>query len=86
MGATAGYEHIETADLSGAREVRLNRPDALNAWTPALGTELLDALTRAAEDPAVRAILVTGAGRAFCAGADVKNQRELTPAGDQDLS
>lgn len=83
---TAILEHIETVELDGAREIRLNRPEALNAWTPALGRELLDALTTAADDPLVRAVLVTGAGRAFCAGADVKNSRETTGDGDPDLS
>src|SRR5207244_1255402 len=64
----------------------LNRPEALNAWTPALGGELLAAVERASADDAVRAVLVRGAGRAFSAGADVKDKRELTPDGHPDLS
>lgn len=70
----------------GVARITLNRPDALNAWTPDLGRELLAALERASADAEVRAVLVTGAGRAFSAGADVKNRREHTPSGDPDLS
>lgn len=75
-------------EVEGARyaHIELNRPEALNAWTPEMGRRLLAELTAAADDPAVRAVLVTGRGRAFCAGADVKNPRELTPSGDPDLS
>jgi 2-(1,2-epoxy-1,2-dihydrophenyl)acetyl-CoA isomerase len=80
------YEHVRCLDLADAREIRLDRPEALNAWTPALGRELLDALQRAAGDPDVRAILLTGEGRAFCAGADVKDARELLADGTPDLS
>jgi enoyl-CoA hydratase/carnithine racemase len=48
----------------------LNRPDRLNAWNDALGRRYLDLLDQCADDPSVRAIVVTGAGRGFCAGAD----------------
>ncbi|MUL40031.1 enoyl-CoA hydratase [Streptomonospora sp. PA3] len=50
----------------------LNRPDRLNAWTPAMADRLFALLHEADEDPQVRAIVVTGAGRAFCAGADME--------------
>ncbi|GAA4737263.1 enoyl-CoA hydratase-related protein [Actinomycetospora chibensis] len=80
------YEDIRCHDLAGARHIELHRPEALNAWTPDMGRELLDALDDASADPAVRAILITGAGRAFCAGADVKNARETTSDGAPDLS
>jgi 2-(1,2-epoxy-1,2-dihydrophenyl)acetyl-CoA isomerase len=70
----------------GVATVTLNRPDALNAWTPELGRELLGVLQRLAADPQARAVVITGAGRAFSAGADVKNPRELTPDGEPDLS
>lgn len=72
---SAAYAHIE-----------LNRPDARNALTPQLGGELADAVTRAADDGDIRAVLITGAGRAFCAGGDMKQPREQTPSGDPDLS
>ena len=51
--------------------ITLNRPDALNAWTDSMGVEINDAIQRAAADAAVVGIVVTGAGRAFCAGADM---------------
>ena len=82
---------VEYADVryrvdGGVAHIELHRPEALNAWTPDMGREVLDAVRRASADEAVRAVLVTGTGRAFCAGADVKNPRELTPDGLPDLS
>lgn len=56
---------------NGVALVTLNRPDALNAWTPQLSDELNLAMGAADADDAVRAVVVTGAGRAFCAGADL---------------
>ena len=65
------YQHI-TCDIDGPfMVVTLNRPDKLNAYTGAMGAEIADAFRRADTDDAVRAVIVTGAGRAFCAGADV---------------
>jgi 2-(1,2-epoxy-1,2-dihydrophenyl)acetyl-CoA isomerase len=61
----------------------LNRPAALNAWTPQLGRELGAALEHVADDPEVRAIVFTGAGRAFSSGADLKNRAE--PDGAMDV-
>jgi enoyl-CoA hydratase/carnithine racemase len=51
--------------------ITLNRPAALNAWTETMENEVRDAVQRAAADPAVVGIVFTGAGRAFCAGADM---------------
>lgn len=55
----------------GVALVTLNRPDAMNAWTPQLSDDLSLAMGAADADDAVRAVVVTGAGRAFCAGADL---------------
>ncbi|MEA2388829.1 MAG: hypothetical protein QOG41_1602 [Thermoleophilaceae bacterium] len=56
--------------------ITLDRPDRLNAWTPTMQTELIEALDRADADDEVRAIVVTGAGRAYCAGADLERGGE----------
>src|SRR3954470_4639112 len=58
-----------------AATVVLNRPDSLNAWNRDLGADLLAALREAAADDGVRAVRITGAGRAFSAGADLKDIR-----------
>ncbi|MFL5680401.1 MAG: enoyl-CoA hydratase-related protein [Chloroflexota bacterium] len=64
----------DTADAVAT--ITLDRPDALNSLTVPLKTELLEAFRRAALDPAVRAVLLTGAGRAFCAGQDLRERLE----------
>jgi enoyl-CoA hydratase/carnithine racemase len=70
-GAVVNYEHI-MCDLDGSlMVVTLNRPEKLNAYTGQMGAEITDAFQRADADDNVRAIIVTGSGRAFCAGADV---------------
>jgi enoyl-CoA hydratase/carnithine racemase len=56
---------------SGVATLTLNRPQRLNAWTPALSTRYFDLLERADDDPSVRVVVVTGAGRGFSAGADL---------------
>jgi enoyl-CoA hydratase/carnithine racemase len=56
----------------GVAIITLNRPDRLNAWTPELGDLCFDFMMAATRDPDVGAIVLTGAGRAFCAGADVE--------------
>ena len=65
------YEHI-SCDLDGPLMiVTLNRPEKLNAYTGQMGAEITDAFQRADADDDIRAVIVTGSGRAFCAGADV---------------
>ena len=66
------YEQITTETADGVLTITLNRPDRLNAWTPTMGAELIAAFDVADGDDAVRAIIVTGAGRGFCAGADLQ--------------
>jgi 2-(1,2-epoxy-1,2-dihydrophenyl)acetyl-CoA isomerase len=81
------YETLELERHGAATIIRLNRPDALNAWNVTLGTELLDALRGAADDDAVRAVCITGSGRAFSSGADLRDltSRDLTPDGHIDV-
>ena len=62
---------------AGVAVLTLNRPDRLNAWTPELGSTYFDLLEECAADPEVRAIVVTGAGRGFCAGADMQDLQAL---------
>ncbi|MEZ5822471.1 MAG: enoyl-CoA hydratase-related protein [Xanthobacteraceae bacterium] len=65
------YEQIRCERDGPFMIITLNRPDKLNAYTGRMGAEITDAFEQADRDDAVRAIIVTGAGRAFCAGADV---------------
>ncbi len=65
------YEQIITEVAGGAMTITLNRPDRLNAWTGQMGAELMDAFDRSDADDDVRAVIVTGEGRGFCAGADL---------------
>lgn len=66
------YETILYNIEDGALTITLNRPDVLNAFNSKMGVELLDALKKAERDAAVRAIVITGAGRAFSSGEDLK--------------
>lgn len=68
-----------TEDRGPVRIIRLNRPDKMNALNTALTQALLDALVAADAAADVRALVLCGAGRAFCAGADVAEFKELTP-------
>jgi enoyl-CoA hydratase/carnithine racemase len=77
--ATAtGQVITELAD--GVLTVTLNRPERLNAWTPQMCGELIAAFERADADDDVRVVIVTGAGRAFCAGADLEARGETFDA------
>ncbi|MCP5043556.1 MAG: enoyl-CoA hydratase [bacterium] len=67
------YEQIRYDVQDDVALVTLNRPDRLNAWTPRMSEEQADALGRANADPSIGAIVMTGAGRGFCAGADMED-------------
>ena len=66
------YEQILYDVQDPVATVTLNRPESLNAWTPRMAAEVRHAVSRAEDDPSVVGIVITGAGRAFCAGADMK--------------
>jgi enoyl-CoA hydratase/carnithine racemase len=66
------YEQIRAEVEDRVLTITLNRPERLNAWTPTMMDELIAALGRADADDEVQAVVVTGAGRGFCAGADLE--------------
>ncbi|MPY94161.1 MAG: enoyl-CoA hydratase [Acidimicrobiia bacterium] len=68
------YEQITIERREAVTVLTLNRPEKLNAWTRQMGSELVDAIMEANNDSFVGAVVVTGAGRAFCAGADIGGQ------------
>ncbi len=65
------YEQIYTELAEGVLTITLNRPERMNAWTATMGSELIEAFDRADADDEVRVIIMTGAGRGYCAGADL---------------
>jgi enoyl-CoA hydratase/carnithine racemase len=66
------FEQITTGLSDHVLTITMNRPDRLNAWTRTMFGELMQAFEQADADDEVRAVIVTGAGRAFCAGADLE--------------
>jgi enoyl-CoA hydratase/carnithine racemase len=73
------YEDILYEVKDRIAVVTLNRPDKLNAWTAAMQASIKRAVIDAANDDNVRVIVVTGAGRGFCAGADMGNLQQIRP-------
>jgi len=71
----ASHETVDLRVDGGAATILLNRPDSLNAWNEQFGLDLLDAVESVAGDEGVRAVMITGAGRAFSSGADLKEER-----------
>jgi 2-(1,2-epoxy-1,2-dihydrophenyl)acetyl-CoA isomerase len=71
---------------AGVQTITLNRPEKLNAFNPQMHQELRRALERAHDDAAVRAVLLTGAGRGFCAGQDLAERNVAPGAAPIDLS
>lgn len=73
---------IESSVRDHVATITLNRPEKLNAFTGTMREDLLDALQSAERNQSVRAVVITGAGRAFCAGGDVEYMSELQQRGD----
>ena len=78
------YEHIQTIEAEGILTITLNRPDRLNAFIGHMRRDLAEALEHAGSDRSVRVIVITGAGRAFCAGGDIAFMAELMQRRDAD--
>lgn len=78
---TTTYETIDLTIDGGVATITLNRPDRLNAWNEQFGNELREAIVTDAADPSVRAVLITGAGRGFSSGADLKEMLERGASG-----
>jgi len=76
-----GYETIGLEIADGVGKITLNRPDRLNSFTVQMHEELADALTRVEQSEDVRAVLLTGAGRGFCAGQDLSD-RAVSPGSE----
>ena len=76
------YENINVEFDAGVATITLNRPEKLNALAGHMRRDLAEALEHAASDPAARVVVLKGAGRAFCSGADVKYMAELMERGD----
>jgi 2-(1,2-epoxy-1,2-dihydrophenyl)acetyl-CoA isomerase len=79
------YETIIWEQSGGVGRLTLNRPESLNAWTPQFGLELRTIIERDAADESVRAVLITGAGRGFSSGADMKAGFEPAEDGMPDI-
>jgi enoyl-CoA hydratase/carnithine racemase len=82
--ADAQYEQITYEVDDPVATITLDRPAQLNAWTQRMAAEVRHAVARAEADPAVVGIIITGAGRAFCAGADMGNLTALTEGAELD--
>lgn len=78
------YQQIEVEDRNEIRIVTLNRPDRLNAWTHRMSAEMQHAIRAGNDDPAIGAFVMTGAGRGFCAGADIGDVFAAQLDGDDD--
>ncbi len=75
------YEQILYEVRDGIATVTLNRPEKLNAWTMRMGAEVQHAFRQADKDDAVRVIIITGAGKGYCAGADMNMLQGLQHGG-----
>ena len=87
MGDDQLSRHYDTVNLyrqGPGVTIELNRPDRMNAWSDQFSLDLLDAIRSVADDPEIRAVLITGAGRAFSSGADLKEGVERATDGKFD--
>ena len=80
------YEQIVYAVEDRIATVTLNRPDRLNAWTPVMEHEVRQAMTQATADDGVRVIILTGAGRGFCSGADMSGLNQASQSATKNSS
>jgi enoyl-CoA hydratase/carnithine racemase len=78
------YEHLLIKEETGILKITLNRPDKLNAFIGHMRRDLAEALEAAGSDRGVRVVVITGAGRAFCAGGDVNFMAELMERHDSE--
>ena len=81
---TRRYDTVDVYREGAAVKIALNRPERMNAWSSGLSEDLLAVLREVAGDDAVRAVMLTGNGRAFCAGADLKEGADDAVAGQLD--
>ncbi len=76
------FEHVLTSVTDGIGTITLNRPDKLNAFAGTMRQEVTQAVREIADHEDVRVLIITGAGRAFCAGADINYMKQLIESGD----
>ena len=82
---TSSTDSAVQLDLSdGVATITLNRPDAMNSLDVATKVLLLETVRTVAEDPAARCVVLTGTGRAFCTGQDLKEHIQLLESGSSD--
>ncbi len=78
------FQYVLFEKKEGISIISLNRPEKLNALTPAMRVEIRKAFEDAAADPSVRVVILTGTGRAFCAGADIQTVAEGAEMADDE--
>lgn len=74
----SAFETVNVWRAGGAAKIELNRPDSLNSWNSQVSADLWAAFEQVRDDDDVRAVVLTGAGRAFCSGADLKSMGDRT--------
>ncbi|MFQ5551926.1 MAG: enoyl-CoA hydratase/isomerase family protein, partial [Gemmatimonadales bacterium] len=86
MTGTATYENVVIDIADGVGTLTLNRPDKLNAFAGVMRQEVADAMRELAGADSVRVIVITGTGRAFCAGADIGYMKRLIESQDHEAA